>query len=172
MLPVLLGLPARDLDRVEKLFDRQCRVGNFQDRKQVGRNDPCRCGSGKKFKRCHGSSAAIPFSFDEKRLPDKIVKQLDQFRAAELQRQQQQGLGEPIVSAEVNGWRFVAVKGQLFAGKWKTFHDFLYHYIKNVLGSDWGNAELAKPEDERNLCTRVIISRNFRACCASNPGGL
>ena len=126
------------------------RVGNFQDRKQVGRNDPCPCGSGRKFKRCHGSSAAIPFSFDEKRLPDKIVKQLEQFRAAELQRQQQQGLGEPIVSAEVNGWRFVAVKGQLFAGKWRTFHDFLYHYIKNVLGSDWGNAELAKPEDERH----------------------
>ncbi|MGC2375198.1 MAG: SEC-C metal-binding domain-containing protein [Solirubrobacteraceae bacterium] len=22
---------------------------------QVGRNDPCWCGSGKKFKRCHGS---------------------------------------------------------------------------------------------------------------------
>jgi SEC-C motif len=54
--------PARDLDGVEELFDRQCRVGNFQDRKQVGRNDPCPGGSGKKFKRCHGSSTAIPFT--------------------------------------------------------------------------------------------------------------
>jgi uncharacterized protein len=24
---------------------------------QVGRNDPCPCGSGKKFKRCHGRKA-------------------------------------------------------------------------------------------------------------------
>ena len=23
---------------------------------QVGRNDPCWCGSGKKYKKCHGSS--------------------------------------------------------------------------------------------------------------------
>ena len=25
------------------------------DRKNVGRNDPCWCGSGKKFKKCHGA---------------------------------------------------------------------------------------------------------------------
>ncbi|MCX6797421.1 MAG: SEC-C metal-binding domain-containing protein [Candidatus Doudnabacteria bacterium] len=25
--------------------------------KGVGRNDPCPCGSGKKFKRCHGKNA-------------------------------------------------------------------------------------------------------------------
>jgi preprotein translocase subunit SecA len=25
---------------------------------QIGRNDPCWCGSGKKFKKCHGASAS------------------------------------------------------------------------------------------------------------------
>ena len=25
---------------------------------KVGRNDPCPCGSGKKFKKCHGGAAA------------------------------------------------------------------------------------------------------------------
>jgi len=25
--------------------------------RDVGRNDPCPCGSGKKFKKCHGSAA-------------------------------------------------------------------------------------------------------------------
>ena len=25
--------------------------------KKIGRNDPCPCGSGKKFKQCHGSTA-------------------------------------------------------------------------------------------------------------------
>jgi len=24
------------------------------DREKIGRNDPCWCGSGKKFKKCHG----------------------------------------------------------------------------------------------------------------------
>jgi preprotein translocase subunit SecA len=26
------------------------------DGKPIGRNDPCWCGSGKKFKKCHGAS--------------------------------------------------------------------------------------------------------------------
>ncbi|MEO6952594.1 MAG: SEC-C metal-binding domain-containing protein [Polyangia bacterium] len=25
---------------------------------KIGRNEPCPCGSGKKFKKCHGASAA------------------------------------------------------------------------------------------------------------------
>jgi len=28
-----------------------------RDAPKLGRNDPCHCGSGKKFKRCHGASA-------------------------------------------------------------------------------------------------------------------
>ena len=27
----------------------------LNNKKDVGRNDPCYCGSGKKFKKCHGS---------------------------------------------------------------------------------------------------------------------
>jgi uncharacterized protein YecA (UPF0149 family) len=29
-----------------------------RDAPRVGRNDPCPCGSGKKFKKCHGADAA------------------------------------------------------------------------------------------------------------------
>jgi preprotein translocase subunit SecA len=28
-----------------------------RDQPKVGRNDPCPCGSGKKYKKCHGASA-------------------------------------------------------------------------------------------------------------------
>jgi preprotein translocase subunit SecA len=28
----------------------------LDDRERIGRNDPCWCGSGKKFKKCHGAS--------------------------------------------------------------------------------------------------------------------
>jgi preprotein translocase subunit SecA len=31
-------------------------AGNGKDWSNVGRNDPCPCGSGKKFKKCHGVS--------------------------------------------------------------------------------------------------------------------
>ena len=30
-------------------------AGQPADASKLGRNDPCWCGSGKKFKRCHGS---------------------------------------------------------------------------------------------------------------------
>ena len=30
-------------------------VQHYDERDQIGRNDPCWCGSGKKFKKCHGA---------------------------------------------------------------------------------------------------------------------
>jgi hypothetical protein len=38
----------------------------------------------------------------------------------------------------------------LYSKEWKTFPDFLSHYLKRVMGADWGNAELAKPYEERH----------------------
>ena len=29
-------------------------------RERIGRNDPCPCGSGKKYKKCHGAAVAAP----------------------------------------------------------------------------------------------------------------
>ena len=43
-----IGKPATPLDALPSL---EARFGGAK----VGRNDPCPCGSGKKFKRCHGS---------------------------------------------------------------------------------------------------------------------
>jgi uncharacterized protein YecA (UPF0149 family) len=35
------------------------KVETFQrNQPKVGRNDPCPCGSGKKYKKCHGAAAA------------------------------------------------------------------------------------------------------------------
>ena len=31
-------------------------TGHAPDGSKIGRNDPCYCGSGKKYKRCHGAS--------------------------------------------------------------------------------------------------------------------
>jgi hypothetical protein len=71
--------------------------------------------------------------------------------ADELQRQRQQGLGNPIISAEVAGKRLVAVKNRvMYSPNWKTFQDFLFDYIKMKLGSDWGSAELRKPPNEQH----------------------
>ena len=118
---------------------------------KVGRNDPCPCGSGNKFKKCHGANTGASFSIHRGPLPEEVRKKLEEHEAAELQRQQQQGLGKPIISTIFHGYRFVAVGGRLFYSKeWKTFHDFLDHYIKTILGGEWGNAELRKPQSGRH----------------------
>lgn len=113
---------------------------------KVGRNDPCPCGSGKKYKRCHGFANthlqnSMPW-FDEARARSE---------AEQVQRERQQGFGKPIISAQHDGVRLVVVKNRLLQSKgWRTFEDFLCGYIKTALGVDWGKAELAKPMGDRH----------------------
>jgi hypothetical protein len=120
-----------------------------REKHKPGKNDPCTCGSGKKFKKCceglsHKSTIPnIP--------PDEIRKKLEEMQALQKQRELQQGLGRPIISLLHKGYRIVTVGNRLYWSKeWKTFHDFLLYYIKAMLGSDWGNAEIAKPFEERH----------------------
>ena len=90
-------------------------------------------------------------SMKNESIPEDVRGQLERLKAMHLQREQQQGLGRPIISFSFKGYRFVAVWSRLyFSPKWKTFHDFLMHYIKDILGSDWGNQELKKPFGRRH----------------------
>lgn len=110
--------------------------------KKFGRNSPCHCDSGKKFKRCHGSPEHL-----------KVLQAAlgMAHEAYELQRREQQGLGRPIVSTQVDEHRFVAVGDQLHAAKnWKTFHDFLRDYPRIVLGDDWWQCEAIKPIEKQH----------------------
>ncbi len=124
---------------------------NKKKRKKTGRNDPCPCGSGEKYKKCHGAfhdytppgSPAIP--------ADELKRKFAEIEAIKKQREKQQGLGRSIISTTFKGARLVAVGNRLYwSDKWKTFHDFLFDYIKHALGSDWGNAELRKSFDQRH----------------------
>ena len=116
---------------------------------KVRRNEPCPCGSGKKYKKCHGDLAIL------ERMSTVISAapaMLARHEAAEYQRIEQQGLGKPIISAKMdNGHQFVAVRNRLlYSKKWKTFHDFLGDYLKHALSIEWGNTELLKPLDQRH----------------------
>ena len=48
------GLPLEELPNLapSREYGRSGGGGSFQGRHRVGRNDPCPCGSGKKFKKC------------------------------------------------------------------------------------------------------------------------
>jgi hypothetical protein len=95
---------------------------------KIARNQPCQCGSGKKFKHCHGgihaaatSARALPPDFDA-----ELQRRLRQIEAKRVQREKQQGLGRPIVSTAFAGHRMVAVGSTVhYSKQWRTFHDFL-----------------------------------------------
>jgi hypothetical protein len=132
---------------------------------KIGRNNPCPCGSGRKYKRCHGlDNCGGPTE-----PPGLQTARMD---ARRVQRERQQGLGKPIISAEWQGHRFVAVGGRVVASpRWKTLHDFLMDYVRNALGADWGTAEIARPADERHpvVTWYQTICRQQREATA--PGG-
>jgi SEC-C motif len=122
----------------------------------IGRNQPCHCGSGKKFKHCQGGihapqpSAALPRDFDE-----QLGRAMRRADAEQKQREKQQGLGKPIISTEVAGNRVVAVGNTIYTSKqWKTFHDFLRQYLIDKLGPDWFKTEQGKAFEQRHLIVR------------------
>jgi hypothetical protein len=126
-------------------------MNGFEKKRKVGRNDPCPCGSGKKFKKCHGGIATQFSSETQPPDPEELKIRLEQIKALQKQREQQQGLGRPIISTVFHGQRIVAVGSKIFySPTWKTFHDFLFYYSKTLFGSDWGNAELKKSPQERH----------------------
>jgi hypothetical protein len=76
-------------------------------REKIGRNDPCSCGSGKKYKKCCGSVAGEPplHGISQHELNLKV----SEMHAMMAQREKQQGRGRPIISTVFQGYRFIAV---------------------------------------------------------------
>jgi SEC-C motif len=114
---------------------------------KIGRNQPCPCGISKKYKRCCGD----PLKAEVPSPPRFVLEEMKRIEARERIRKEQQGLGKPIISLEHNGHRLVAVGNKVhFSTRWKVFTDFLRDYIQNVMGREWGAAEMAKPFEQRH----------------------
>ena len=128
---------------------------NRRHSKKLGRNDPCHCGSGKKYKKCHLNQDSLNRLGSNTHFPDpKIIEKFQaRHEAKESLRKSVQGEGRPIISTEYKGHRLVAVGNKLFFSKLdktKTFIDFLGNYIRQILDPKWGNAEIAKPLEHRH----------------------
>jgi SEC-C motif-containing protein len=121
----------------------------------IGRNQPCPCGSGKKYKRCHGAYAVNEPPLHSSERQAAIDLRMKQANALNARREKQQGLGRPIIAAKLRDHQMVAVGKRVhFSTKWRTFHDFLRDHLFSLLGKEWGEAELAKPTEERHRILR------------------
>lgn len=137
---------------------------NHKGKNKTGRNDPCTCGSGRKYKHCHGGPDYFN-TITRGAEAAQIARQLAV--VADGGRQRIQGLGRPIQSAATEEARIVIVGHRRFSGRWKTFADFLMFYIAQQFESEWGNGELAKAREDRhplmNLYQKVCAIQK-RAC--------
>jgi SEC-C motif len=164
--------PARSLplefsaSKSETKFQWRCAMSRIL---KVGRNDPCPCGSGLKFKKCHlGKLGKVVPAIDAKpatrstpvfgglriappELRDKAMRIFQEQNRREKERVARFGQIRPQISMLWNGNRFVAVRNRLYhSDKWKFFPDFLRDYVPYVFGIEWCKVESAKPEAERH----------------------
>ena len=136
---------------------------------KIGRNQLCPCGSARKYKHCCGNLVGTP---RPQPASPEMIRALDAHYAKERIRQEQQGFGKPIIAARFNDHQIVAIgKTVHWSAKAKTFPDFLGEYIKRVLGSDWGNAELAKPFEQRHTLLQWYDTYcRYQAATIKTPG--
>src|ERR1700720_4644210 len=122
---------------------------------RVGRNDPCPCGSGRKFKKCHLNMPPIGAPpADPRPLPREVMEKFERHRLEETLREANFGKIRPIIQVpEYAGKRIVVVRGSIYwqdKEKWKFFSDFLFDYSKLKFGKEWLDAQNAASPEERH----------------------
>jgi SEC-C motif len=131
---------------------------------KLGRNKPCHCGSGKKFKKCHGahSSSAMNGSFfsapsQPSQVPPQVVDKAQRYLVEHQQREQERtnrfGHVRPEIAGDYKGHKFIAIGNQLMymkSEKCRFFTDVLIARVPLVFGREWFDNEVAKPPDERH----------------------
>jgi SEC-C motif len=135
---------------------------------KIGRNDPCPCGSGKKYKKCHGASPALqvrpqPVPRFSVRLhptntvpPEVLAKAIAITREQQRQEQERQrryGFVRPEIAADYHGYKFVAIGSTLLympGDRCRFLTDVLLAYVPQLFGQKWFEEEIAKLPSERH----------------------
>ena len=138
-----------------------------------GRNHPCRCGSGKKYKKCHLAVDEALARGSSRPIPPEVLAKLRVHAERENERQRQFGDVRPIIHTDSQEHKIVAVGKTIYWGKWRFFTEFLLHFIEKTFGPDWGQAELKKPLAQRHVVMQWFHAfREFQARHPYGPDGL
>jgi hypothetical protein len=136
-------------------------------KQKVGRNDVCPCGTGKKYKKCHGASSAPQIKppaprFSVRELtantvpPEVVGKAMAHIREHERQQQERRrlyGHVRPEIAADFQGYKFVAIGNILLympSDRCRFLTDVLLAYVPQLFGKPWFDGEIAKPPNDRH----------------------
>lgn len=115
-------------------------------RNRIGRNDPCPCGSGKKYKKCcltlsgnsGQSKVALRTAFVAPPRPSPVEPYLDLVR-----------------SVIWDGHRCRAVFNTLhYRPLEETFHEFLISIVQRTFGETWWKQQIHMPEKDRHIVVK------------------
>lgn len=151
---------------------------------KMGRNDPCHCGSGKKYKKCH---LFIDQANSSKPRVEKIepTPELEAMRQEMLKEQlERRNLLEPL------GIYIDFVKPIIFKGKkcWglgssvyyqrppsETFHEFIIFILYQTLGEQFRDEQKRLPEEQRHFIYKCAVKydewRNQQAVNSNSVTG-
>jgi hypothetical protein len=139
---------------------------------KVGRNDDCPCGSGKKFKKCHGStdpSLTRVGRWTVQRIEDATPEVQAWARKQRKQSIASSFSGPAPIKLDHQGYTFRAIGNRLYYREsHRTYVDFLLELIKFAFGEKWHKAQVKLPELERHIVMQWMGSW-FRTCSAIRP---
>lgn len=131
---------------------------------KIGRNDPCPCGSGKKYKKCHISSGLplvpritkIEPSVETERIRQEIETQQVERRKRLVE------LGvfiDFVIPTHFQGKKIWALGSRIYPYQKEdeTFHEFIVHTLKLELGREWWEAQAKLLEERRHFIFQCFV---------------
>lgn len=120
---------------------------------KLGRNDPCHCGSGKKYKKCCLNKDKTP------EIPREILERFQRANEKEQFRRQAGIYVRFVNPVEFQGGKVWALANTVYhrKGSNETFHEFIINILREKIGKEWWNNELAKPEEERHFIFKCFL---------------
>lgn len=109
---------------------------------KIGRNDPCYCGSGKKYKKCCGLKENLHSSLNLDTMNYKPEPFLN------------------IVPSLVwKGYRHRAIWNRIYHRPiQETFHEFIHNVLLWTFGKDWHSEQINTPQEKRHIVGKWLFS--------------
>ncbi len=119
----------------------------------IGRNDPCHCGSGKKYKRCH-----LDIDRDAGRAFQEALPLLEEKARVAMERdrrlREEYGVHiNHVPPIQRQGRKVWAIGSRLYPDRPpnETFHEFILHLLRGTLGDEWRAEQASLPDAEQHF---------------------
>lgn len=110
--------------------------------KTIGRNAPCPCRSGKKYKKCHGAVAAV---WKSSEFQAKAWKIFDKRMVQEERRRKEFGHVRPLMHVHSFGKKLVGIGNTIYSmHPHATALDAFREHLRLTLGDEWWQRETTK----------------------------